>query len=458
MSKRRKNGARRPANTAPAQKNVPEQREEALKMSEQAKAADEAKEPGRIIDTDVSKELERIIGADAVKEPEQTIDADAAKELKRIIDADTAEKPEPAAKIEMSGTSEQAGKTDAEPEQKPGESEKSLMQTAGHEEETIYSGEETAEHPETEQIVLPEKKRAKATKKAQAKKAEKVKDDEAPADQKEKKSPGISGVLLRKIFFCVSLGVFSYALSGLLFLMWGYYTSQREYSKLNEGTVVIGTTAAPESQEQNPGLVVDLPGNNQQAAKAPYLEISVDERKLKALNQDYAFYIVIPDTHIQYPVVQGEDNNHYLRYTYSNQENTAGAIALDYRTDRSTYLQSFNTIISGHNRQDGTMFSDLASYKEQSFRDAHPYIYIVMGDKEYVYEMFAFYAMEPVAVCYNPNTADDIYLDFINKNNTYRNDIAVTKEDHIITLYTCNEDSSMRYLCHAVLREVYDLK
>lgn len=301
----------------------------------------------------------------------------------------------------------------------------------------------------------PAQKKAVRTKFEKTKPAEEAAGSAASEKEQEKNSAGLSRTLIQKMVFCVSLGIFAYALSALAVLMWGYYSSQREYERLNDDVVVIGTGDASDNQGDDPGVVVDLPDGEK---GVPYLDISVDERKLKALNQDYAFYIFIPGTKIQYPVVQGEDNNHYLRYTYSNQENTAGAIALDYRTDRSTYLQTFNTIISGHNRQDGTMFSDLASYKDEHFRDENPYIYIVMDGREYVYEIFAFYEMEPVAVCYNPNTASNIYLDFINENNTYQKDAGVTQEDHIISLYTCNEDSSMRYLCHAVLREVYDLK
>ncbi len=272
-------------------------------------------------------------------------------------------------------------------------------------------------------------------------------------------SSGLFRVLLSKTIFCVSLGVFAYALSALGVLLWGYYSSQKEYEDLNKDTVTIGTTAASENNPQNSNVIVEIPGNSSEGTggSVPFLEISVDERKLKALNEDYAFYIVIPGTNIQYPVVQGDDNSHYLRYTYSNKENTAGAIALDYRTDRSAYLEPFKTIISGHNRQDGTMFSDLANYRDESFRDAYPYVYIVMDGREYVYEIYAFYAMEPVAVCYNPYTADDVYRDFVDAHNTYNNDIQVSLEDHIITMYTCNEDSSMRYLCHAVLRGVYEL-
>lgn len=394
MSEERKNSAQDPVKAVSELEQASAQNEEAVKMSEQIEKTDTEKEPEQVSETGAET------GPETVREPAYSEDAYA--EAEKYI----------------------------EPEQ------------------VVKSGKKAAAKKKIKAAGEPEKR---TIKKKQPEQPERTKEPEQNA-------PRFLGALLRKMIFCVSLGVFSYALAGLAVLLWGYYSSQKEYDKINEDAVVIGTTSALENQEQNSDdVVVELPEDGETKAKAPYLDIQVDEHKLRALNQDYAFYIVIPDTHIQYPVVQGEDNNHYLRYTYSNQENTAGAIALDYRTDRSTYLQSFNTIISGHNRQDGTMFSDLAYYKEEDFRDDHPYIYIVMGDEEYVYEVFSFYAMEPVAVCYNPNTADNVYLDFVNDNNTYHNDINVTLEDHIITLYTCNEDSSMRYLCHAVLREVYEL-
>lgn len=416
MSRKRKNKPHHSTNTSLTQENVSAQREKAAEASGQA-------EEGAVTESEPIKEI------NTDKAPEQ------AEEME--ISAETGQNG-----IDTEKLQEQENDAGTEP---------------------VYSEDayaEAAEHSEKKRTVRPKKKETKTQEKPRKEQPqEEEQDGNGEGGQREQSRPGIHSVLLRKMIFCVSLGVFSYALAALLFLMWGYYSSQKEYEELNQGTVVIGTPSDPGNQEQKPGnVIVDIPQNGQQEVRVPYLDIQVDERKLKALNQDYAFYIVIPGTNIQYPVVQGEDNNHYLRYTYSNQENTAGAIALDYRTDRSTYLQSFNTIISGHNRQDGTMFSNLASYKDERFRDAHPYIYIVMENREYVYEMFAFYPMEPVAVCYNPRTADDVYLNFVKEHNIYHNDIDVTLENNIITLYTCNEDSSMRYLCHAVLRAVYELE
>jgi sortase B len=346
--------------------------------------------------------------------------------------------------LKKSSEPEKAEKV-AEPQAAAPESQAAAAEAAGQERQAL---------PET----MPEQEVRKHASKKKSQPVKVQKKEQEPVTPAENGAPSkLFSTLIRKLIFCTALGVFCYALSGLLILLLGYYTSQQEYKKLNDDMVVIGTTKEPEVSDNNQA-VVEIPGWEPSEIQVPYLDISVDEEKLRALNSDYSFYIVIPGTNIQYPVVQGEDNDHYLRYTYSNQENTAGAVTVDCRTDRSTYLQTFNIIISAHNRQDGTMFSDLANYKDESFRDENPYVYIIMDGKEYVYEVYSFYAMEPVAICYNPYTADDVYLAFTQDNNSYTGGIEVTLEDRIITLYTCNEDSSMRYLCHAVLRDVYNLK
>ncbi len=56
---------------------------------------------------------------------------------------------------------------------------------------------------------------------------------------------------IRSIIFCASLGTFAFAATGLLVIFAGYYTSQREYSDIND-KVVIGTeeTGKEETQPQ----------------------------------------------------------------------------------------------------------------------------------------------------------------------------------------------------------------
>ncbi len=431
---------------------------------------------GEVIRLDLDLEDEEA-EEEAEEEPEEKSEGETEKEAEAEAEAEPEAKPEPEVEaIKAEESVNNAGIVDLS-EDEP-DTEEDFQEEPAPEEATPEEAKEPVKVDVTKSEDVKEKsvkapaktdgtvkKKAAVKKTSQMAQARREKEKEAEQAEEQKKEPllvrltpkKLVGLLTRKSVFCLSMGVFAFALTGLLILLWGYYVSEREYDQINSDYVVIGTADAPENSDDGADVVIDVSAEETQSYSVPYLDISVDERKLKALNEDYSFYIVIPGTNIQYPVVQGDDNNHYLRYTYSNQENTAGSIQVDYRTNRDTYLETFNTILHGHNRQDGTMFSDLANYIDESFRDENPYIYIIMDGQEYVYEIFAFYDMIPVAVCYNPNTDDETYLAFINENNTYTNDIEVTLEDHIISLYTCNDDSSMRYLVHAVLREIYDL-
>lgn len=101
---------------------------------------------------------------------------------------------------------------------------------------------------------------------------------------------------------------------------------------------------------------------------------------LTEINTDFTGWIIIPGTAIEYPVVRGRDNVRYLNTTFSGERNPAGAIFMDYRC-----VDGFNApvcLIYGHNMREGSMFSQLVSYMERPFMDAHPEIIILTADGE----------------------------------------------------------------------------
>lgn len=68
---------------------------------------------------------------------------------------------------------------------------------------------------------------------------------------------------------------------------------------------------------------------------------------------------------VDYPVVQGKDNEHYLHYTFDGKANKAGSIFLNYR-NRAEFTGS-KVILYGHNMKDGSMFSSLKKYQDVGF-------------------------------------------------------------------------------------------
>ncbi len=99
-------------------------------------------------------------------------------------------------------------------------------------------------------------------------------------------------------------------------------------------------------------------------------------------NPDIAGWVKIPDTKLDYAVMQAEDNDKYHRTDIDLKPNDWGIPYVDFRVDQQK--PSFNTVIYGHNMGDGTMFGYLTNYKKLSYYQQHPLIsYNSVYRKEY---------------------------------------------------------------------------
>lgn len=115
----------------------------------------------------------------------------------------------------------------------------------------------------------------------------------------------------------------------------------------------------------------------------------IDLNALKEVNPDVVGWIYVPDTDINYPVLQGEDNDFYLKHTWEKVPNGMGSIFLE--TKNTPDFTDFNTIVYGHNMNNGSMFADLGKFSSAPFLKTHPYVYIVNGDGVFRYEVFSYY-------------------------------------------------------------------
>ena len=111
----------------------------------------------------------------------------------------------------------------------------------------------------------------------------------------------------------------------------------------------------------------------------PYVSpINFDE--LMKENPDTVGWIRVPDTNIDYPIVQGEDNDLYLNHDFYGKENIAGAIYLDFES-QSDFVGR-NNILYGHNMKNGSMFKDVVRYKDETYFKEHQYFSIYTPDRE----------------------------------------------------------------------------
>lgn len=179
-------------------------------------------------------------------------------------------------------------------------------------------------------------------------------------------------------------------------------------------------------------------------------EYIVDFNKLKEQNSDTVAYIKIENTNIEYPVVQGTDNDYYLRHNFNKEYNVAGWIFADYRnkfdgTDR-------NTIIYGHNMKDGSMFNNLRKATEKKWKEEDHTITLITQNKTTKYQIFSVYTIEPEEYYLQIEFNDINYINFINKikeRSIYKYDVNVETTDKILTLSTCNDSGIKRIVVHA---------
>lgn len=176
--------------------------------------------------------------------------------------------------------------------------------------------------------------------------------------------------------------------------------------------------------------------------------------KLLKTNKDVVAWIEIPNTNINYPVLKGKSNDTYLRTNVYKNHSFSGSIFVSEDNDKP--FDDFNTIIYGHNLENGQMFSKLKKYKSQDFYQKHSIIYIHLpnGSTE-EYKIVSFHEVNDADNdVYNLNCKD--YSDYkqgVNKNNKLRSvysfdDSSVKK---VITLSTCtNRGTNKRYVLHAV--------
>lgn len=150
------------------------------------------------------------------------------------------------------------------------------------------------------------------------------------------------------------------------------------------------------------------------------------------LNPDYAGWLQVSGTDIDFPVVRGNDNSEYLHTNFLGEENILGAIFMDYRCNR----ESRHTIIYGHDAQDydgnRLMFGTLRSYLDNGFWAAHPVIAFATEDEVKEYRIFSVRASDINDAAYHLDfNSDEDFKDFAQTVN------APEGTDDILTLSTC---------------------
>ena len=193
------------------------------------------------------------------------------------------------------------------------------------------------------------------------------------------------------------------------------------------------------------------------------VDVPIDFSALQKKYPDAYAWITIPDTPVDYPIMQSSedmDPDYYLEHTIDGEENLPGAIYTQ-RTWNTKDLSDPVTVVYGHNMRNDSMFGSLSEYKNEEYREAHPYIFVYTPDHIYKYQVFGAvtYTSDHILSKYNCYNADEYeaFLASLEESSyspTWVSDeIDVTTDDQVIVLSTCNSNDQQRFLICAVLVE-----
>ena len=191
----------------------------------------------------------------------------------------------------------------------------------------------------------------------------------------------------------------------------------------------------------------------------PEKEVDFDNLQ-ETVNKDIYAWIYIPDTKVDYPVLQHEtDNTYYLNYNLDGSRGYPGCI----------YTENYNkkdftdpvTVMYGHNMKDGGMFAGLHKYADSEYAESHPYIYIYTPDGMLVYEVFSAHETTDEHILYahswfEQESEIEKYIkdsrDSRSMGSVLREDVEVEKDDRVLTLSTCiSSKPNNRFVVQGVL-------
>ena len=228
----------------------------------------------------------------------------------------------------------------------------------------------------------------------------------------------------------------------------GYKLYEYKEKAISEVEVMLFTPSVVESEINTKRIVNE--------------EILANENTLKEKNGDYRMWIKMDETNINYPVLQGEDNDFYLYADFDGNYYYPGSIFIDYRND----IENDNNLwIFGHHMADGSMFADLVKLKDETYLNENPEIILVKDGIQYIYEIFAVNVVpaDGAEIVLDFDNEDEMnrYMERVKEESIFYRDIKaedIVEEEGIsslITMVTCSyEFDDARTLVSAALKPV----
>ena len=181
------------------------------------------------------------------------------------------------------------------------------------------------------------------------------------------------------------------------------------------------------------------------ASKPELPDNPIDFAKLRKKNSDIYAWITVPDTKVNYPVLQNPmDNSFYLNHNEDKEEAPSGAVFTELYNKKD--FTDPVTMVYGHNGYGDTFFTTLHNYRDQEFFDEHPEFYIYTPGHIYTYTVASAYIADDrhIFSVYNFSKEDQLLqfeYDITHSGSVYsavREGVELDENSRFVVLSTCN--------------------
>ena len=243
---------------------------------------------------------------------------------------------------------------------------------------------------------------------------------------------GLSRKALKVIFAVCLAG----ALAGGAYLVSTGLEIFHEQQRVEQTTVPDSPSEAADSSSSSqaePEPEPELPDN------------PIDFASLQKGNSDIFAWLTVPDTNVNYPVLQHpSDNTFYLNHNEEGEESQSGSVFCELYNDND--MKDPVTIFYGHNGYGDTYFTTLHNLRDETFFDEHPEFYIYTPGHMFTYTIASVFVTDDrhLFSVYNFSKDEDLLaFESVIKDpqsiaQNVRKDVKLDEDSKLVVLSTCN--------------------
>jgi len=159
-------------------------------------------------------------------------------------------------------------------------------------------------------------------------------------------------------------------------------------------------------------------------------------QSLNSAYPDALGWLYIPDTVINYPVMQSDDNFYYLDHAYDGSPLKAGSVYLDCRCEGR--FQNPINIVYAHNMKNGSMFAQITRFKNESLFESHKYGWLATPEAVYRIDFFSLAVADWHDDLYKGDTSISEWIPHIYDKSAVSREMTYTDDDRFVSFSTCS--------------------